>query len=107
MTMKELSVSELKDLMDHGKDFLLIDVREQYEKDIANLGGELIPLGSIMSHSGSIPRDRIVIIYCRSGMRSAAAIRELEKAMGFTNLYNLRGGVLAWAAEIDSDMPTY
>lgn len=105
--MKELSVTELKDLMDGGKDFFLVDVREPYERKIAHLGGELIPLGTIMTQAESLPRDRMVIVYCRSGMRSAAAIRELEKTMGFTNLYNLRGGVLAWAAEIDTDMSTY
>lgn len=105
--MKELSVTELKDLMDGGKDFFLVDVREPYEREIAHLGGELIPLGTIMTQAESLPRDRMVIVYCRSGMRSAAAIRELEKTMGFTNLYNLRGGVLAWAAEIDTDMSTY
>lgn len=105
--MKEFSVAELKDLMDGSKDFLLIDVREPYEREIAHIGGELIPLGSIMMQAESLPRDRMVIIYCRSGVRSATAIHQLEKTMGFTNLYNLRGGVLAWASEIDPNMPTY
>ncbi len=102
--MKETSVSELKSMMDEGADFQLIDVREEYEHDSANIGGELIPMGDIMSSHEKINRDKKVVVYCRSGNRSGAVIKQLEANFGFTNLFNLKGGILAWANEIDPSM---
>lgn len=105
--MKEVTVQELKALMDSGADFQLIDVREPHEYDICNLGGELIPQGEIPSHVDKVSKDKQVIIQCRSGARSGNMVQWLEKNHGFTNLYNLKGGILAWAREIDTTMPTY
>ena len=85
----------------------LIDIRETYESDIASIGGELIPMGQIMSHVERIAKDKPVIVHCRSGARSAAIVQNLERQHGFTNLYNLKGGILAWAKEIDPSLPTY
>lgn len=99
--MKEITVSDLKEMIDNNSDFQLIDVREEYEFDIANLGGELIPLGTIVDQADRIARDKPVIIYCRSGARSGAAVKELESKYGFTNLANLKGGIIAWSKEID------
>lgn len=99
--MKEITVQQLKQMMDNGDDFQLIDVREEYEYDWANLGGELIPLGSIVDNLDKIKKDKKVIIHCKSGARSSAAIDTLEKQFGFTNLYNLKGGILAYINEID------
>jgi sulfur-carrier protein adenylyltransferase/sulfurtransferase len=106
-TMKEVTVQELKALKDSGADFQLIDVREPHEFDICNLDGELIPQGDIPSSVERISKDKQVIIHCRSGARSGNMVQWLEKNHGFTNLYNLKGGVLAWAKEIDTSMPTY
>lgn len=105
--MKEVTVQELKQMLDDKTDFQLIDVREEYEYDIANLNGELIPMGDIMQSTEKISRDRPVVIHCRSGARSATVINQLEKLHGFTNLANLKGGIIAYAKEIDSSMPTY
>lgn len=102
--VKEVTVQELKSMMDDNKDFQLIDVREQFEYDTANINGELIPLGSILLEADKINKDKQVVIHCRSGARSAAAIMQLEKELGFTNLYNLKGGILAWIAEIDNSL---
>jgi len=99
--MKEITVRELKQMIDDKVDFQLIDVREEYEFDNANLGGELIPLGTIVDEADRISKTKPVIIHCRSGARSAAAIKELESRFGFTNLANLKGGILAWSKEID------
>jgi len=104
--MKEVSVQELKEKMDAGEDFQLIDVREDFEYETSNIGGLLIPLGGILIETGKIEKDKPVIIMCRSGKRSAAAIMQLE-AQGFTNLSNLQGGILAWAAEIDPTISVY
>ncbi len=106
-TMKEVTVQELKALKDSGADFQLIDVREPHEFDICNLDGELIPQGEIPSSVERISKDKQVVIHCRSGARSGNMVQWLEKNHGFTNLYNLKGGVLAWAKEIDTSMPTY
>ena len=105
--MKEKTVAELKVLKDENSDFQLIDVREPHEFDICNLAGELIPLGNILNEVESISKEKMVIVHCRSGARSAAAIAELEKRFGYENLYNLKGGILAWAKEIDPSMPLY
>jgi sulfur-carrier protein adenylyltransferase/sulfurtransferase len=106
-TMKEVTVQELKEMMDSGKSFQLIDVREPHEYDICNLGGELIPQAEIPSNVDRISKEKQVVIHCRSGARSGNMVQWLESNHGMTNLYNLKGGVLAWAKEIDPEMPTY
>lgn len=106
-TMKEISVQELKKLIDTGADFQLIDVREPHEYDICNLEGELIPMSEIPYNVDKISKDKQVVLHCRSGKRSGDMLLWLEKNHGFQNLYNLKGGVLAWAREIDPDFPTY
>ena len=104
--MKEISVQELKEMRDKGEDFQLIDVREEFEYEVSNLGGTLIPLGGILIEADKISKDKPVIVQCRSGKRSAAAIMQLEQ-LGYTNLYNLQGGILAWANEIDPTISVY
>jgi len=105
--MKEVTVQELKKLKDDKADFQLIDVREPHEADICEIGGELIPQGDIPANVDKISRDKQVVIHCRSGARSGNIVKWLEANHGFTNLYNLKGGILAWAKEIDPEMPTY
>ncbi len=103
----EISVQELKALIDHKEsDFLIIDVREPYEYEIANLGGVLIPLGEIENHLDKIPSSGKKIMLCRSGIRSQKAIQKLQK-LGFNNLFNLKGGILEWADKIDHSFPKY
>ncbi len=109
-TVKEISVTELKALKDKGADFQLIDVREEYEYDIANLanlGAELIPLATVPANAERIAKGKQVIIHCRSGARSANAVRLLESQFGFDNLYNLKGGILAYADEVDTSLAKY
>lgn len=98
--MKEISVQELKQLIDSKADFQLIDVREEHEFDEANIKGHLIPLGEILDRAGEVNKDKQVVIHCRSGKRSATAIQALETNLGYTNLYNLKGGILAYIEEI-------
>ncbi|MFZ9982800.1 MAG: rhodanese-like domain-containing protein [Cyclobacteriaceae bacterium] len=105
--MKELTVSDLKSLMDNKADFQLVDVREPHEYEICNLGGDLIPLSMIPESIDKIKRDKQVIVHCRSGARSGQAVSWLEKSHGFTNIYNLKGGLLAWSNEVDPNFPKY
>lgn len=107
MEIKEVSVQELKNLKDSGENFQLIDVREPFEFEFAEIGGELIPLNQIPGAADKIKRDVQVVIHCRSGKRSADAIDYLQQQHGFENLYNLRGGILAWSSEIDPKVPQY
>ena len=107
MDMKEVTVSELKFMIDHGEDFQLIDVREPHEYDIAHLDGELIPMGEIVHHTDRISKDKKVVMHCRSGGRSGQVVDYLEKKFGFDNLYNLKGGILAWSDEIDPSVTKY
>jgi sulfur-carrier protein adenylyltransferase/sulfurtransferase len=105
--MKEVTVQELKTLKDSNANFQLIDVREPHEYEICNLDGELIPQAEIPHNVDKIAKDKQVVIHCRSGARSGNMVKWLESNHGFTNLYNLKGGILAWAKEIDTSMPSY
>ena len=104
--MKEIVCTELKKMMDAEDDFQLIDVREEHEVDIASIGGQLIPMGDVMDNLDKISKDKKVVLYCRSGKRSGAVAQALEQN-GFTNIYNLKGGILGWAEEIDPAMTKY
>lgn len=92
--MKQLSLSELKKWKSTNKDFQLIDVREQSEHQLFNIGGSLIPLGEIMRNVADIETNKPVILYCKRGIRSQIAIQKLERKYDFDNLYNLQGGIL-------------
>ncbi len=105
--MKEITVQELKEKIDNKEDFQLIDVRETFEYETSNLSGLNIPLGGILIEADKIAKNKPVIVQCRSGKRSAAAVMQLEQAHGFDNLYNLQGGILAWQAVYDPNMPVY
>ena len=105
--MKEMTVQELKALRDQQADVHVIDVREPYEYEIMNLGGQLIPMAEIMNRVDEIPRDRTVVLHCRTGKRAAAIVDTLERVHGFSNLHNLVGGAFAWAEEIDPSLELY
>jgi rhodanese-related sulfurtransferase len=105
--IKTISVEELKAMIDEKKDFQLIDVREKDEKAFADIGGELIPMGSVILNVEKISKEKPVIVYCRSGNRSGRVIAELQFRHGFDNLYNLTGGILAWSDKIDSTIRKY
>lgn len=105
--MKEITVLELKQKIENQEDFQLIDVREPFEYEMSNLQGENIPLAGVLIEADKISKDKPVVVQCRSGARSAAAIMQLEQNFGYTNLYNLKGGILAWAAEIDPSIQVY
>lgn len=104
--MKEITVEELKQKIENKEDFQLIDVREPFEYEMSNLNGENIPLAGVVIEASKISKDKPVIMQCRSGARSAAAAMQLEQ-LGYSNVYNLKGGILAWAAAFEPDMKVY
>lgn len=100
-----LSVQDLNEKRQAGEDHFLLDVREPNEYEAARItGSTLIPLGEVAERSSEIPRDKPVLVHCRSGMRSAKAVAALQE-QGFTNVWNVAGGILAWAKEIDPSVP--
>jgi molybdopterin/thiamine biosynthesis adenylyltransferase/rhodanese-related sulfurtransferase/molybdopterin converting factor small subunit len=105
--LKEITAKELYDLQVKGDPFQIIDVREPHEYDIVNIGAELIPLATVADNSDRVDRDKKVIVHCKMGGRSAKAIRELEEKFGFTNLYNLKGGILAYIDEVQPELTKY
>ncbi|MFM8349385.1 MAG: rhodanese-like domain-containing protein [Bacteroidota bacterium] len=105
--MKEILPAELKALMDQKADFQLIDVREPHEYDIANLGGQLIPLSEIPASVEKISKDKQVVIHCRSGARSGQVVQWLEANHGYENLWNLKGGILGWSDQVDPTVTKY
>jgi len=105
--IKNVSPEQLQEWQQEGIVYQLIDVREQQEYDLVNLGGLLIPLGTIGDLPQKIDKDKKVVVHCKSGGRSAKAIRILEEKYGFTNLYNLDGGLIAYIYALELDLPVY
>lgn len=96
-SIKTITVSELQKIIGNKNNVQLLDVREPGEQPvIAELTDLQIPLGEISGHADMISKDKKVIVFCRSGVRSKRAIELLEKDFGFTNLYNMDGGVMEW-----------
>ncbi len=103
----EITVKELKQMMDAKKPFVLVDVREAHEYQICRIdGSKLIPLGDVPKRMHELNSADDIVVHCRSGVRSAKAVEFLMKS-GFKKIHNLQGGVLAWARDIDPSMPTY
>lgn len=105
----EITVTELKERLDTGNVPVLVDVREYYEADIADLPevGQLrIPMAELMERIDEMDKESELVLYCRSGSRSDRAVRYLLR-QGFANVFNLKGGMLAWREEVDPDIPAY
>ena len=102
----QLTVQQLKQRIDTGEEVYLLDVREPFEYQIANLGGKLIPLNDVPRRLAEVDRDREVIVHCKSGGRSQAAAEFLRNA-GYPRVANLAGGILAWADQIDPTVRKY
>ncbi|MDH3207015.1 MAG: rhodanese-like domain-containing protein [Gemmatimonadota bacterium] len=105
----EISVTDLKARMDAEDVPVLVDVREYYEADIADLPevGQLrIPMAELTERIEEMDRDAELVLYCRSGSRSDRAVRFLLR-QGYSKVFNLKGGMLAWRNEVDPDIPAY
>ena len=102
----QLSVKDLKQRIDAGENVFILDVREPYEYQIAQIGGKLIPQNDVPQRLAEIPRDREIVVQCRSGARSQK-IAEFLKQSGYQQVVNLAGGILAWSDEIDPKVQKY
>ncbi|MFZ2276713.1 MAG: molybdopterin-synthase adenylyltransferase MoeB [Prosthecobacter sp.] len=102
-----MTVHELKELREAGDNHFLLDVREPHEQSISRISGAvLIPLGELGTRTAELPRDRRILVHCKSGGRSARAV-SLLREQGFENVWNISGGIIAWAREIDPSMAEY
>jgi sulfur-carrier protein adenylyltransferase/sulfurtransferase len=102
----QITVTELKRRIDAGEDLFILDVREPFEYQIANIGGKLIPQNEVPQRLDEIDRDREIVVQCKAGGRSQR-IAEFLKQSGYPDVVNLAGGILAWSSEIDSTVPKY
>ncbi len=104
-----ITATELRDWLDADRRIELVDVREPAEYEIVKIPGSvLIPKGDILSGAAlsRLPQDRQVVLYCKSGVRSAEALAAVKQA-GFADAVHVQGGVTAWATQVDHSLPTY
>jgi len=105
--IKEITATQLNEALQENGDVFLLDVRNSVESDICKIdGGHLIPLDELLDRIHELDSARDMVVYCRSGARSAKAIGLLQE-VGFRKLRNLKGGILAWADDVDSSIPKY
>lgn len=103
----EIEVTEVKKMLDRGDNFVLVDVREPHEYQIASIpGSKLIPLGEVGKRLDELDPNADIVVHCKSGMRSAKACGIL-KANGFQHVRNMKGGILAWSDQVDPSVPKY
>lgn len=108
LNVPEITPVEVKAKVDDPADnFFLLDVREPHEHQIANIpAATLIPLGQLPNRLAELPRDREIVVHCKSGTRSAKATALLLEN-GFTRVKNMKGGILAWSDKVDPSVPKY
>jgi adenylyltransferase/sulfurtransferase len=102
----EISVQELRERLDNGEGLSVLDVREPHEYEVANIGARLIPLNELPERLAELDKDAPLAVHCKTGGRSARAVRLLQEA-GFQNAFNVEGGITAWSEEIDPSVPKY
>jgi rhodanese-related sulfurtransferase len=106
MSIPSIRVEELKQRLDAGENLFLLDVREEHEYEISNIGGYLIPLAELPKRVKELDATREIIALCKMGSRSAKAVEFLRQA-GFTKVLNLTGGIHAWSDRVDSRVRKY
>jgi rhodanese-related sulfurtransferase len=102
----EMQVTELKHKLDAGENLLLLDVRDEYEFEISNIGGTLIPLAELPERVNELDSSREIVTLCKMGPRGARAVQLLRKA-GFKKVSNLTGGIHAWSDRVDRKVKKY
>lgn len=102
----DITVEDLVRLRASDEEFVLLDVREESEYDIVNLGGQLMPLATVGDRLDELDKDAHIVIHCRAGYRGATAVTQLRDA-GFHNAWNVNGALMAWIDRIDPSLPRY
>jgi rhodanese-related sulfurtransferase len=106
MSVPEIQAEELKQRLDAGDNLFLLDVREEHEYEISNIGGHLIPLAQLPKRVHELDANREIVALCKMGSRGARAVQVLRQA-GFGNVRNLTGGIHAWSDRVDPRVRKY
>lgn len=106
MSVREIQAEDLKSRLDEGENLFLLDVRDEYEFDISNIGGHLIPLPELPKRLGELDSRREIVAVCQMGPRGVKAVEYLQNK-GFTKVSNLRGGIHAWSDRVDPSVRKY
>ena len=106
MSVPSIQAEELKQRLDAGENLFLLDVRDEHEYEISNIGGNLIPLAELPERVNELDASREIIALCKMGTRSAKAVQVLQRA-GFPKVRSLTGGIHAWADRVDPTIRKY
>jgi adenylyltransferase/sulfurtransferase len=106
VNVPEIQAEELKSRLDHGDNLYLLDVRDEYEYEISNIGGHLIPLPELPKRLDELDARQEIVAVCKMGPRGVKAV-ELLRKNGFRKVSNLRGGIHAWADRVDRRVRKY
>jgi adenylyltransferase/sulfurtransferase len=106
MSVPEIKAEELKQRLDAGEDLFLLDVRSENEYETSNIGGHLIPLPELLERVHELDSKRKIVAVCKMGPRGAKAVQLLHMA-GFTQVWNLTGGIHAWSDRVDRRVRKY
>ena len=106
MSIREIQAEVLKSRLDGGENLFLLDVRDEYEYELSNIGGHLIPLPELSKRIAELDVTREIVALCKMGSRGVKAVELLQK-QGFTNVSNLRGGIYAWSDRVDRKVRKY
>jgi rhodanese-related sulfurtransferase len=106
MGVPEIRVEELKQRLDAGENLFLLDVRDEFEYEISNIGGQLIPLSELSTRVNELDANQKIVTVCKMGPRGAKAVQVLKRA-GFTQVWNLIGGIHAWSDRVDRSVRKY
>jgi rhodanese-related sulfurtransferase len=106
VSVPEIQAEELKRRLDRGENLFLLDVRDEYEFEIANIGGHLIPLPELSKRLNELNNSQEIVALCKMGPRGVKAV-ELLQERGFSKVSNLRGGIHAWSDRVDRSVRKY
>jgi len=106
MSVPEIRAEELKQRLDAGENLFLLDLRDEYEYEISNIGGQLIPLPELSKRVNELDTNLNIVTICKMGPRGAKAAQVLHTA-GFAHVWNLTGGIHAWSDHVDRSVRKY
>ena len=105
--MHYITALELKNKQQSGESLTLLDVREDYEREICEIGGLHIPMGEVVARINEVPKDCLIVVMCRSGKRAESVANLLISDLNYSNVVILEGGILAWIEQVDNQLETY
>jgi adenylyltransferase/sulfurtransferase len=106
MSVPEIRAEELKQRLESGENLFLLDVRDEFEFEISNIGGQLIPLPELRRRVSELDANQKIVTVCKMGPRGAKAVQLLHNA-GFNHVWNLSGGIHAWSDRVDRSVRKY